>query len=187
MKEFRQSKTFKPYRTIAPLPVISESGQLEIKTLHYSWRMGYMSQNYKADLFRTARGSLEPGNEDSARKLSDMANYLTTINVEDFSWMVGSDIHKDPEIVQRAMQRMQSPEDEPHDAIHQRDAIRYSRFGNSMLQLVRVPTAEHDSTYNPMQLPMSLEIECNRGPEMLWGTSETIIRTIYPLPPSSEY
>jgi hypothetical protein len=182
MKDFRLSKTFKPYREIASVPTFDDNGRLVTKTLHYSWRTGYMSQEYKARLFHTAQESLVPGSSDTQKQLSDMANYLTTINVENYAWMVGSDIHQDPEEIQKAMQRMQSPEDSPYDPIHQQAAIRYRRFGNSALRLVRVPTMQHDGVYDPVRLPISVEVESSKGPEMLFGFSETVIRTLYPLP-----
>lgn len=140
-----------------------------------------MSQAFKAKFLGAAQETLEPdNNNDAAARLSTMANYLTTINVEDFSWIVGSRIQQDPEEIQRAMERMSTP-DHQYDSISHTNAIRYSRFGRSSLQLVRVPTIE-DETHNTAQLPVSVEIRSNPGPEMLLGFSETTITTIYPLP-----
>jgi len=179
MKDFRQSKTFPPYRTVAPLPFLDERGRMTMETTDYSFRYGYMSQRFKARLFNTAQATLESGNEDAANRLSTIANYLTTINVEDFTWLVGSHVRQAPEEIQRAMEQFSTP-DHPYDPISSADAIQYSRFGRSTLQLVRVPTIE-DQAHDASQLPVSVEIRSNPGPEMLLGFSETTITTTYPL------
>ncbi len=180
MRDFRESKTFRPYRTVAAVPVL-RNGQITTELQHYSWCMGYMSQGYKAKLFLTARASLEPGGGDSAEKLSAMANYLTSMGVENFSWMVGSNIQRSAPAVEHAMERLYAYGDEDYDPIHQEDALHYARFGRSMLRLVRIPTAE-DALINDVALPISLEVKSDPGPEMLFGFSETTITTIYPLP-----
>jgi len=82
MKDFRQSKKFRPYQRVGLLPVLGEQGTVEAKLINYSHRFGCMSQSFKARLFNTAQETLEPGNTDAAHRLSAIANYLTTISRE---------------------------------------------------------------------------------------------------------
>ncbi len=181
MQDFRQSKTFKPLRQIAPVPVF-KGGEITTELQHFYWRTGYMSQRYKAELFGTANASLEAGNTAAAEKLSVLANYLASLSVDNLSWMVGSHLHQDAPEIQAAMERMAVAGGVPYDPIHQVAAIRYARFGRSSLTLVRVPTIEDFTTPDGQDLPISVKVKSSPGPEMLLGFSETSITINYPLP-----
>lgn len=181
MQDFRQSKTFKPTRQIAAVPVFKD-GKITTELQHTYWRTGYMSQRYKAELFGTANASLEADNTVASKKLNLMANYLTSLSVDNLSWMVGSELHQDAAEIQAAMEQMAVAGEVPYDPIHQADAIRYARFGRSSLTLVRVPTVEDLTAPDGLDLPISVKVKSNPGPEMLLGFSEASIIVNYPLP-----
>ncbi|HKR81606.1 MAG TPA: hypothetical protein VJR27_01250 [Candidatus Saccharimonadales bacterium] len=184
MKEpFRQSPTFEPYYHVGELPFVDEHGVLTTRPANYSLQFGSMREHYTRKLFKAAKESLQPDSYDARRQLSNMASYLTDINVAKYDWIVGTHVPRTPN-TEAHLKRTRPEESEGND-IEQFNTLVYSRFGRGILKLARVPIMDETGPLYPPNLPLGAEIKVYRGIETVLGFSECAITTFYPLPPEA--
>jgi|GEM_PF-4759563 len=182
---FRQSKTFPPTRQLGSLPCVNTKGEIDSGVFNYGFRFGYLDLDYKKKLFETAQATLQPdAPEEVHHQLNEMTNDLCSFGVYDFNWAVSTKVARSHPDIQRAMDRMREPDEAPDDGINQLSLLCYSRFGHSALHLARIPGNFADEIrLDPNELPVSMELTTNGGPEVLMWRNECSIRTYYPLPP----